>query len=57
MPRNHKPKKPVKPMKLDISDEMIAERRGGSGPMPKSMPKWIYLISGLVTLFAGLQSH
>ena len=38
MPRNHnskKPKKLIKPMKLDISDEMIAERRGGSGPMPK----------------------
>ena len=41
MPRNHKPKKPIKPMKLDISDEMIAERRGGSAPMPKSMPKWM----------------
>jgi len=41
MPRNHKSKKPIKPMKLDISDEMIAERRGGSGPMPKSMPKWM----------------
>ena len=56
MPRNHKPKKPIKPMKLDISDEMIAERRGGSGPMPKDMPKWmassitklIYLVNGLV---------
>ena len=54
MPRNHKPKKPIKPMKLDISDEMIAERRGGSGPMPKTMPKWmassitklIYLVNG-----------
>ena len=41
MPKNHKSKKPLKPMKLDISDEMIAERRGGSGPMPKSMPKWM----------------
>ena len=29
------------PTKLDISDEMIAERRGGSGPMPKDMPKWM----------------
>ena len=28
------------PTKLDISDEMIAERRGGSGKMPKDMPKW-----------------
>ena len=46
MPRNHnskKPKKSIKPMKLDISDEMIAERRGGSGPMPKDMPKWMAL--------------
>ena len=30
-------------MKLDISDEMIAERRGGSGPMPRNMPKWMAL--------------
>jgi len=29
------------PTKLDISDEMIAERRGGSRPMPKDMPKWM----------------
>ena len=39
MPRNHIPKKPkklIKPMKLDISDEMIAERRGGSGPSPET---------------------
>jgi len=54
MPRNHKPKKPIKPMKLDISDEMIAERRGGSGPMPKTclsgwhlqLQKLIYLVNG-----------
>ena len=26
------------PTKLDISDEMIAERRGGSGKMPDDMP-------------------
>ena len=26
------------PSKLDISDEMIAERRGGSGKMPEDMP-------------------
>ena len=26
------------PGKLDISDEMIAERRGGSGKMPEEMP-------------------
>ena len=29
------------PTKLDISDEMIAERRGGSGRMPSDMPKWM----------------
>ena len=29
------------PSKLDISDEMIAERRGGSGKMPEDMPKWM----------------
>ena len=41
MPRNVKSKTPVKKLKLDISDEMIAERRGGSGKMPKNMPKWM----------------
>jgi len=30
-----------KPIKLDISDEMIAERRYGSKKMPKDMPKWM----------------
>ena len=30
-----------KPIKLDISDEMIAERRGGSGKMPEDMPSWM----------------
>ena len=29
------------PGKLDISDEMIAERRGGSGKMPSDMPPWM----------------
>ncbi len=29
------------PTKLDISDEMIAERRGGSGKMPEDMPPWM----------------
>ena len=29
------------PSKLDISDEMIAERRGGSGRMPEDMPSWM----------------
>jgi len=27
--------------KLDISDEMIAERRQGTGKMPDDMPKWM----------------
>ncbi len=30
-----------KPTKLDISDEMIAERRRGSGKMPDEMPSWM----------------
>ena len=30
-----------KPIKLDISDEMIAERRSGSGKMPDDMPLWM----------------
>ena len=30
-----------KPTRLDISDEMIAERRGVSTKMPKDMPKWM----------------
>ena len=29
--------------RLDISDEMIAERRGNSVKMPKDMPKWMGL--------------
>ncbi len=29
------------PTKLDISDEMIAERRGGSDKMPENMPSWM----------------
>ena len=29
------------PSKLDISDEMIAERRGNSGKMPENMPTWM----------------
>ena len=29
------------PSKLDISDEMIAERRGSSGKMPQDMPTWM----------------
>ena len=30
-----------KSTKLDISDEMIAERRGGTGRMPDDMPSWM----------------
>ena len=29
------------PSKLDLSDEMIAERRGGLGKMPDDMPSWM----------------
>ncbi len=29
------------PTKLDISNEMIAERRGGSSKMPEDMPSWM----------------
>ena len=30
-----------KPGRLDISDEMIAERRGGIDKMPDDMPSWM----------------
>ena len=30
-----------KPTRLDISEEMIAERRGGIGKMPDEMPSWM----------------
>ena len=30
-----------KPTRLDISDEMIAERRGGISKMPDDMPSWM----------------
>ena len=29
------------PSRLDVSDEMIAERRSGSGKMPEDMPLWM----------------
>ena len=29
------------PSKLDITDEMIAERQGGTGKMPADMPEWM----------------
>ena len=40
------------PIKLDISDEMIAERRGGSGKMPDEMPKWMALTITKIDLFS-----
>ena len=30
-----------KPSKIDITDEMIAERRGGTGKMPADIPGWM----------------
>ena len=41
-----------KPTKLDISDEMIAERRGGSVKMPKEMPKWMATLIVRIDLFS-----
>jgi hypothetical protein len=40
------------PTKLDISDEMIAERRGGSAKMPDDMPKWMALSITKIDLFS-----
>ena len=40
------------PSKLDISDEMIAERRGGSSKMPEDMPKWMSLLITKIDLFS-----
>ena len=40
------------PSKLDISDEMIAERRGGSGKMPEDMPRWMSLSITKIDLFS-----
>ena len=40
------------PSKLDISDEMIAERRGGSAKMPDEMPKWMALTITKIDLFS-----
>ena len=40
------------PSKLDISDEMIAERRGGSGKMPDDMPSWMSLSITKIDLFS-----
>ena len=41
-----------KPTKLDISDEMIAERRSGSVKMPKEMPKWMATLIVRIDLFS-----
>ena len=40
------------PTKLDISDEMIAERRGGSGKMPNDMPGWMASVITKIDLFS-----
>ena len=40
------------PGKLDITDEMIAERRGGSSPMPEDMPKWMASTITKIDLFS-----
>ena len=40
------------PSKLDISDEMIAERRGGLGKMPEDMPRWMSLLITKIDLFS-----
>ena len=39
--------------KLDVSDEMIAERRGGSKQMPKDMPVWMSKTIIGIDLFAN----
>ena len=43
---------PNEPSKLDISDEMIAERRGGLGKMPEDMPSWMALSITKIDLFS-----
>ena len=40
------------PTKLDVSDEMIAERRGGSGKMPDDMRRWMALSITKIDLFS-----
>ena len=46
-----------KPTKLDISDEMIAERRSGSITMPKDMPKWMASTIIKIDLFSKWVGH
>ena len=36
----------------DITDEMIAERRSGSGKMPDDMPKWMASLITKIDLFS-----
>ena len=43
--------------KLDISDEMIAERRSGSGKMPEDMPKWMASTILNIDKFSKLIGH
>ena len=38
--------------KLDISDEMIAERKSGFAKMPDDMPKWMALLITKIDLFS-----
>jgi len=40
------------PTRLDISDEMIAERRSDSGKMPDDMPKWMAASITKIDLFS-----
>ena len=40
------------PTKLDISDEMIAERRSGLRKMPDDMPKWMASLITKIDLFS-----
>jgi len=40
------------PTRLDISDEMIAERRNGSEKMPDDMPKWMASLITKIDLFS-----
>ncbi len=41
-----------KSKRLDISDEMIAERRGDKFIMPKDMPKWMAFLITRIDLFS-----
>ena len=45
------------PDKLDITDEMIAERRSGSGRMPEDMPKWMASTIIKIDLFSKITGN